>query len=191
MVTYVHTHIKNNNNTHTHTHTHTHIFIYDVAWRMWWDEMIHNLLHVLGQSKDTSGGEERFRISFMCREHAASADAAADSLRWRGVTRLTTFLTFGVVALHQARLPDLYVEGFVLLVLLVVDNPHLDGFTGEEQEEEEEEEERKRRKREKRRQKKSGKDRLETGNSRGNRKELCFWFPTCTWLRKPPTSSCR
>lgn len=38
-------------------------------------------------------------------------------------------LTFGVVALHQARLPDLNVEGFVLLVLLVVNYFHLDGFT--------------------------------------------------------------
>lgn len=40
-------------------------------------------------------------------------------------------LTFGVVALHKPRLPDLYVEGFVLLVLLVVDYFHLDGFTEE------------------------------------------------------------
>lgn len=43
-------------------------------------------------------------------------------------------LTFGVVALHQARLSDLYVEGFVLLVLLIVDYFHLDGFTEEEEE---------------------------------------------------------
>lgn len=39
-------------------------------------------------------------------------------------------LTFSVVALQQARLPDLNVEGFVLLVLLVVNYFHLDGFTG-------------------------------------------------------------
>lgn len=44
------------------------------------------------------------------------------------------FLTF-VVALHQVRLSDLYVEGFVLLVLFVVDYFHLDGFTEEEEEE--------------------------------------------------------
>lgn len=68
-----HTH-KKKNPTHTHTH------IYEVTWWMWWDEMIHNLPHVLGQRKDTSGGEERFRISFMCREHAASVDMVADSL---------------------------------------------------------------------------------------------------------------
>lgn len=48
----------------------------------------------------------------------------------------SALLTFGVVALHQARLPDLYVEGFVLLVLLVVDYFHLDGFTEEEEAEE-------------------------------------------------------
>lgn len=46
------------------------------------------------------------------------------------------FLTF-VVALQQVRLSDLYVEGFVLLVLFVVDDFHLDGFTEEEEEEEE------------------------------------------------------
>lgn len=50
-------------------------------------------------------------------------------------TRLTPFPTFGVIALHQARLSDLYVEGFVLLILLVVDYFHLDGFTEEEEEE--------------------------------------------------------
>lgn len=44
------------------------------------------------------------------------------------------FLTF-VVALHQVRISDLYVEGFVLLVLFVVDYFHLDGFTEEEEEE--------------------------------------------------------
>lgn len=54
------------------------------------------------------------------------------------VTRLTPFLTFGVVALHQARLPDLYVEGFVFLVLLIVDYFHLDDFTEEVEEEGEE-----------------------------------------------------
>lgn len=48
---------------------------------------------------------------------------------------LTPFLTFGVVALHQARLSNLYVEGFVLLVLLVVNYFHLDGFTEEVAEE--------------------------------------------------------
>lgn len=49
------------------------------------------------------------------------------------VTWLTLFLTFGVIALHQARLSDLYVEGFVLLILLIVDYFHLDGFTEEEE----------------------------------------------------------
>lgn len=44
---------------------------------------------------------------------------------------VVALLTFAVVALHQARLPDLNVEGFVLLVLLVVDYFHLDGFTEE------------------------------------------------------------
>jgi len=48
-------------------------------------------------------------------------------------------LTFGVAALHQARLSDLHVEGLVLLVLLVVDYSHLDDFTEGEEEEEEEE----------------------------------------------------
>lgn len=46
----------------------------------------------------------------------------------------SSFLTF-VVALHQVRLSDLYVEGFVLLVLFIVDYFHLDGFTGEGEEE--------------------------------------------------------
>lgn len=49
------------------------------------------------------------------------------------VARLTVFLTFGVIALHQARLSNLYVEGFVLLVLFVVNYFHLDGFTEEEE----------------------------------------------------------
>lgn len=49
-----------------------------------------------------------------------------------GVTRLTLFLTFGVIALDQLRFPNLNVEGFVLLVLLVVNYSHLDGFTEEE-----------------------------------------------------------
>lgn len=40
--------------------------------------------------------------------------------------------TFGVVAFHQARFSDLYVEGFVLLILLVVNYFHVDGFTEEE-----------------------------------------------------------
>lgn len=48
-----------------------------------------------------------------------------------GVTRLTLFLTFGVIALHQVRFPNLNVEGFVLLVLLVINYFHLDGFTEE------------------------------------------------------------
>ena len=59
----------------------------------------------------------------------------------------SSFLTF-VVALHQVRLSDLYVEGFVLLVLFVVDYFHLDGFTEEEEEEEEEEEDQSRNRKE-------------------------------------------
>lgn len=47
---------------------------------------------------------------------------------------LSTFLTF-VVALYQGRLSDLYVEGFVLLVLLIVDYFHLDDFTEEAEDE--------------------------------------------------------
>lgn len=47
------------------------------------------------------------------------------------VKRLTLFLTFGVFALNQVRIPDLNVEGFVLLVLLVVNYFHFDGFTEE------------------------------------------------------------
>lgn len=46
------------------------------------------------------------------------------------VRRLTLFLTFGVIALHEARLPNLNVEGFVLLILLVINYFHLDDFTG-------------------------------------------------------------
>lgn len=69
-----------------------------------------------------------------------------------GVTMLTPFLTFGVVALHQARLSNLYVEGFVLLVLLIVNYFHLDGFTEEVEEEGRGRKERQRE--EKRRQKK-------------------------------------
>lgn len=75
------------------------------------------------------------------------------------------FLTF-VVALHQVRLADLYVEGFVLLILFVVDYFHLDGFTGGE--EEEEDQSRNREERGKRAEKECRdskvKDRLETGN---------------------------
>lgn len=52
-----------------------------------------------------------------------------------GVVATSGFLTF-VVALHQVRLSDLYVEGFVLLVLFIVDYFHLDGFAEEEEEEE-------------------------------------------------------
>lgn len=76
------------------------------------------------------------------------------------------FLTF-VVALHQVRLSDLYVEGFVLLVLFVVDYFHLDGFT---EEEEEEDQSRNREGRGKRAEKecrdRKEKDRLETENQR-------------------------
>lgn len=86
---------------------------------------------------------------------------------------LSTFLTF-VVALHQVRLSDLYVEGFVLLVLLIVDYFHLDGFTeeagreGRKVEEEEEEEGRKEcRKSEER-------DRLETGKIKRKQKQPPF-----------------
>lgn len=70
----------------------------------------------------------------MCREHAASVDTAADALgsTFTGSRGTSPVLTFGVVALHQARLSDLHVEGFVLLVLLVVDDFHLDGFAEEE-----------------------------------------------------------
>lgn len=68
------------------------------------------------------------------------------------VAMLTPFLTFGVVALHQARLSNLYVEGFVLLVLLIVNYFHLDGFTEEVEEEGRGRKERQRE--EKRRQKK-------------------------------------
>lgn len=72
------------------------------------------------------------------------------------------FLTF-VVALHQVRLSDLYVEGFVLLVLFVVDYFHLDGFT-----EEEEDQSRNRKEKgkiaEKECRKRKEKDRLETAN---------------------------
>lgn len=50
-----------------------------------------------------------------------------------GVVATSGFLTF-VVALHQVRLSDLYVEGFVLLVLFIVDYFHLDGFAEEEEE---------------------------------------------------------
>lgn len=57
------------------------------------------------------------------------------TIRW--ITRLTLFLTFGVIALHQARLPNLYVERFVLLILLVVNYFHLDGFAEEKEGEEE------------------------------------------------------
>lgn len=76
----------------------------------------------------------------------------------------SSFLTF-VVALHQVRLSDLYVEGFVLLVLFVVDYFHLDGFT----EEEEEEESQSRNREEKGKiaeecRKRKEKDRLETAN---------------------------
>lgn len=51
-----------------------------------------------------------------------------------GVVATSGFLTF-VVALHQVRLSNLYVEGFVLLVLFIVDYFHLDGFAEEEEEE--------------------------------------------------------
>lgn len=51
------------------------------------------------------------------------------------VTRIVPFLTCCAVALHQARLSNLNVEGFVLLVLLVIDYFHLDGFTGREEKE--------------------------------------------------------
>lgn len=54
----------------------------------------------------------------------------------RRITRLTLFLTFGVIALQQARLPNLYVECFVLLILLVVNYFHLDGFAEEKEGEE-------------------------------------------------------
>lgn len=54
----------------------------------------------------------------------------------RRITRLTLFLTFGVIALQQARLPNLYVECFVLLILLVVNYFHLDGFAEEKDGEE-------------------------------------------------------
>lgn len=50
------------------------------------------------------------------------------------VVTTSSFLTF-VVALHQVRLSDLYVEGFVLLILFIVDYFHLDGFAEEEEEE--------------------------------------------------------
>lgn len=89
------------------------------------------------------------------------------------VMRLTPFLTFGVVALHQARLPDLYVEGFVLLVLLIVDYFHLDGFTEEVEEEGEEGEEKRQRE-----EKNAEKVRKRTGNQR--EKTETFGFPTST-----------
>lgn len=75
------------------------------------------------------------------------------------------FLTF-VVALHQVRLSDLYVEGFVLLVLFVVDYLHLDGFTEEEEEEEEQSRNREEKGKiaEKECRERKEKDRLETGN---------------------------
>lgn len=57
------------------------------------------------------------------------ADTLGSRVNIHRVTRLTLFLTFGIIALHQARLPNLYIEGFVLLVLLVVNYFHLDGFT--------------------------------------------------------------
>lgn len=55
------------------------------------------------------------------------------SRRCHSAMTTSGFLTF-VVALHQVRLSDLYVEGFVLLVLLIVDYFHLDGFTEEQEE---------------------------------------------------------
>lgn len=74
------------------------------------------------------------------------------------------FLTF-VVALHQVRLSDLYVEGFVLLVLFVVDYFHLDGFTEEEEEEDQSRNrEEKGKIAEKECRKRKEKDRLETAN---------------------------
>lgn len=56
---------------------------------------------------------------------------AAGSIRAASQSGADALLTFGVAALQQARLPDLHVEGFVLLVLLVVDYFHPDGFTEE------------------------------------------------------------
>lgn len=82
-------------------------------------------------------------------------------------------LTFGVVALHQARLSDLYVEGFVLLVLLIVDYFHLDGFTEEEEEGEEGKEEEEERKEVRKARK------WQTGNWKTERKtgKSSIWFP--------------
>lgn len=90
--------------------------------------------------------------------------------RCHSVMTTSGFLTF-VVALHQVRLSDLYVEGFVLLVLLIVNYSHLDGFTEEEEEGGPKQEQGgkgggKRTEKECRDSKE--KDRLETGNLRGN-----------------------
>lgn len=50
------------------------------------------------------------------------------------IVTTSIFLTF-VVALHQVRLSNLYVEGFVLLILFIVDYFHLDRFAEEKEEE--------------------------------------------------------
>lgn len=111
----------------------------------------------------------------MCREHAATAGTVADTAGSRGSP--PPFLTFAVVALHQTRLSDLYVEGFVLLVLLVVDHFHLDGFA-----EEAEEEGRKEGKEEEGRKEECRKseetDRQEIGKTRRKRIQTAFGFPT-------------
>ena len=93
-----------------------------------------------------------------------------------------TLLTFGVAAVHQARLSDLDVEGFVLLVLLVVDYSHLDDFTEEEEEEEEEEQKGKR----KREEEKKSEDRTDrkSENQEETGKEQPLVFPQHIFLFK-------
>lgn len=81
---------------------------------------------------------------------------------------LSTFLTF-VVALHQVRLSDLYVEGFVLLVLLIVDYFHLDDFTEEAEDEGAGREEKWRRREEKNAEKVRKRTDWKLEKSRGNR----------------------
>lgn len=106
-------------------------------------DVVHDLLHVRVMRRRHTA-EDLHQISSCAPpvSRTCSLGGEVDTLgsKFTGTQRLTLFLTFGVVALHQARFPDLYVEGFVLLILLVINYFHVDGFTEEEEEEEGKEE---------------------------------------------------